>query len=96
MLLKKSHIASISYAINVLKRTGRCSRGGKALDELKSHISRLEHCRLVMVDLISQGYLDFENFETISRKEKTGGESRFGEDNREKPQILKPLRRFFH
>lgn len=72
MILKKSHIASLNYAIQILTKTVPLSKPGKALDKLKSHISRLEHLRLVVHAVESQGYFDFSNFETITRKNRTG------------------------
>jgi hypothetical protein len=73
-----------------LRKVEKASVSGKALDDLKSHIARLEHLKFVLTGVIDQGYIDFSNFEMISGQIPTGGESRCGELSREKPQFLKP------
>jgi len=66
MKLKMKYVRAVRGAAQILLRTAKASNEGKAKSDLMLIIANLRELIQVLDFCIRQGYLDYENFETIS------------------------------
>ena len=97
MKLKKSHAKDVAAASYMLRQVANNTENGKPLDQLRKRIDGLEELELWILEVTSQGYLDFNKIETISKKNKKTGknQSRQTEVLNEKPENQSRQNRVF-